>query len=57
MVRTSALVATIGVKLTIPLALLVQVGWLGMRPEMWYWVGAACVCGGFVGVVWEDADT
>lgn len=55
MVKTSPLVATIGVKLTIPLALVVQVTWLKMRPDAWYWAGTACVCTAFGLMVWKKS--
>lgn len=52
MVRTSPLIATVGVKLTIPLALVVQVVWAGVSGPVLYWVGAGIVCVGFVVVIW-----
>ncbi|KAF1959420.1 hypothetical protein CC80DRAFT_502437 [Byssothecium circinans] len=55
MVKTSPLVATIGVKLTIPLALVVQVVWLKMHPDSWYWAGTACVCAAFGLMVWTKS--
>ncbi|KAH7075834.1 hypothetical protein BKA63DRAFT_308194 [Paraphoma chrysanthemicola] len=53
MVKTSPLIAIIGTKLSIPLAMLVQFVWLKLRPDMWSCIGAACVCGGFGLMIWK----
>lgn len=43
MLLTTPLVVTVGLSLTIPLALLGQMVLLGGVAGIWYWVGAGCV--------------
>lgn len=43
MLLTTPLVVTVGLSMTIPLALLGQMVLLGSVAGAWYWVGAACV--------------
>ena len=47
MLLTTPLVVTVGLSATIPLAMLGEMGLVGRVAGVWYWVGAACVGGGF----------